>query len=178
MLMSDGGEKMELEPGQLDQLRTGALTAIDGLWFMAVEKKLGFEQALELDLEVWNGYGLIMLKRLLRMLNIKLDEEEPPDLATVSFLLETLCRVDGTECSWEIIGENTSLFRVHRCSWWDNLCRAGRENLVPCEMIDNTIFANWLKAVDPSIALEITSSFPRGDQFCTWILRRAVNSAG
>ncbi len=165
---------MKLEPGQLDQLRTGALTAIDGLWFMAVERKLGFEKALELDLEVWNAYGLIMLKRLVRMLGMELDSGNPPDLATVNFLLETLCRVDGTECSWEIADESTSLFSVHRCSWWDNLCSAGRENLVPCEMIDNTIFANWLKAVDPSITLEITKSLPRGDQVCTWVLKKAA----
>ena len=67
---------MDITREQMDELRMGALTAIDGLWFMAVEEKSGFEEALELDLEVWKRYGLVMLKRMARMLGIALDSEE------------------------------------------------------------------------------------------------------
>ncbi len=76
-----------------------------------------------------------------------------------------------------MLGEDESVFRVHHCSWWENLCRSGREKTVPCEMIDNTIFPHWLKALDPSIHMEIVRSLPRGDDHCAWVhTRRPVGS--
>ncbi len=163
---------MDLTHEEMERLRLGALTAVDGLWFLAVEEKLGFEIARELDLEVWKNYGLVLLRRLSRMKGLKIDPADPPDMASLNDILETLCRVDGTECSWEVLDEKRSVFRVHRCSWWENLKKAGREKAVPCEMIDNTIFAHWLEAVDPSIKLSITGSMPRGDDHCAWLLER------
>jgi hypothetical protein len=165
---------MKISEAQLNDLRLRALTAIDGLWFLAVEKKLGFEVALELDLDVWKNYGLIILKRLTRMLGLEIEPGNPPELETVNFLLQTLCRIDGTVCSGEVRDESTAVFHVHRCSWWENLRRAGREKIIPCEMIDNAIFRHWLDAVDPTIEMEIVHSLPRGDDRCTWILRRAI----
>lgn len=163
---------MELDESVLNELRLGAITAVDGLWFMAVEKKLGFEAAFELDLEVWKAYGHVQLKRLARALGITLDPESPPDLATVNLLMESMCRIDGTEGAWEMLDEDNSVFRVYRCPWWDNLCSSGRSELVNCELVDNTIFADWLERLDPSIEMEITQSLPRGHEHCEWVLRR------
>ncbi len=162
---------MEIGRDELEELRLGALTAIDGLWFMEVEKRYGFEAALDLDLEVWKSYGRVLLKRLARTKGIPLGEKRPADLATVNFLLETLCRVDGTECEGEV-SETAIVFRVRRCSWWDNLTRSGRERHVPCEFVDNTIFRDWLQAVDPGLGFEITRSLPRGDDHCEWTIKR------
>ncbi len=163
---------MELTREQLEELRLGALTAIDGLWFLEVESEYGFEAALKIDLEVWKKYGLVVLKRMARMLGLGLSPGEPPDLSTVNFLMENICRIDGTECRGEVRGAQDILFRVTRCSWWENLKKAGREKVVPCEDIDNTIFRHWLQAVDPSLDFEITASLPRGDSFCEWVIRR------
>lgn len=162
---------MQADREEIEELRLGALTAIDGLWFMEVEKRFGFEAALDLDLEVWKAYGRVLLKRLARMKGIAIGDGRPMDLETVNFLLETLCRVDGTECEGEV-GERAIVFRVLRCSWWDNLSRSGRENHVPCEFVDNTIFRDWLQAVDPGLAFEITRSLPRGDAHCEWVISR------
>ncbi|MDY6795404.1 MAG: hypothetical protein SWK76_09035 [Actinomycetota bacterium] len=48
-------------------------------------------------------------------------------------------------------GSGEIIFCVYRCSWWENLRNSGREKIVPCEDIDNTIFRQWLKAVDPGL---------------------------
>lgn len=162
---------MELTERQLEELRLGALTAIDGLWFLEVESAHGFEEALRLDLEVWKKYGLVILKRMARMLGLDLSGGGPPDLKTVNFLMENICRIDGTECRGEVRDGKDILFRVTRCSWWENLRNAGREKVVPCEDIDNTIFRHWLRAVDPSLDFEITASLPRGDSHCEWVIR-------
>jgi hypothetical protein len=167
---------LDITPQQLDELRLGALTAIDGLWFMAVEKKHGFDQALELDLEVWRDYGVIVTKRISRMLGISLDPDDPPDLQTTSSLMEALCLIDGTQCKGEVVSDSELIIRVSHCPWFENLRRSGRQDHVPCEEIDNTIFRHWLEAIDPGIDFEITHSLPRGDDHCEWIIRRRGRS--
>jgi hypothetical protein len=163
---------LDISREQMEELRLGALTAIDGLWFMAVEKKSGFEEALELDLEVWKQYGVVIIKRLARMLGIGLDTQDPPDMATVNFVMEKICEIDGTICKGELLSPQEIRFRVHRCSWWENLNRSGREDIIPCEYIDNTIFRYWLEAIDPTMSFEITHALPRGDAHCEWTIKR------
>jgi len=158
------------EDAVIEELRLGAITAIDGLWFLAVEEALGFEKAFELDLEVWSRYGIVLLKRLAKRLGVNLDREDPPPLKTVSDMLVTLCTIDGTESAGEMQDADTCVFRVFRCPWWDNLQAAGRS-----EVVDNTMFRRWLDAVDPAIGMEITRSKPRGDAHCEWVLRRPVS---
>jgi hypothetical protein len=161
----------------MEELRLGALTAIDGLWFLAAERAYGFDAALELDLEVWKSYGLVILKRLARMLDLDLGPEKPPHMATVNFFMQTISRIDGTDCEGRLIDEDTVEFRVNRCSWWDNLCASGREGRVPCEKIDEVIFRHWLEAIDPRIRFEVTRSLPRGDDHCSWVIFRGSRTA-
>jgi hypothetical protein len=163
---------LEISEQQLDILRMGAITAIDGLWFLAAEKKLGFDGALELDMEVWKNYGSVMLKRVARAMEITVDPANPPGLATLGDLMEVLCVIDGTECKTTVIDTDNAVLTVPHCAWWEHLSRAGRQDIIPCEEVDNNTFVYWLHAVDPSLEMEITHSLPRGDDRCEWRLRR------
>lgn len=164
---------MELTGEELDEMRKEALIAVDGLWFLEAERRCGFEAALEADLEVWRRYALIFLRRLLKRAGISPAPGERPGMELVWLFLRTLCRVDGTECSGEIRGGDELIMEVRRCPWWENLKRAGREGLVPCERVDDAIFANAVRSLDPSISMEIKRSFPRGDDRCSFrFLRR------
>jgi len=163
---------LEISREQMDALRMGAMTAIDGLWFMASESKLGFEAALELDMEVWKNYGMVMLKRVAKAMGLTINPEDPPDLETLGALMEALCDIDGTECRTTVIDADNAVLTVPRCSWWDNLTRAGRQDIIPCEEVDNNTFIWWMKTIDPSLELEITHSLPRGDDRCEWKISR------
>lgn len=163
---------MELTREQIDELRMGALTAVDGLWFLEMEKRYGFDTALLVDLEVWRQYGLLFYKRLLRTAGIAPAPEKGPGWDLVRFFLSSLCRVDGTEFE---VGETTGetfRFDVLRCPWRDNMKKAGREELIPCERIDDTIFGSVLRVIDPSLSMTIARSFPRGDKRCSFVIRR------
>lgn len=166
--------KRQLDPEDLTNLRLRALTAIDGLWFLAVERRYGFDEALRMDLDVWSSYGLIQLKRVSKALGISLNHDSPPELEDIGVLLEAVCSIDGTECESQITNPRTMIFTVHKCPWWDNLKRSGRHEVIPCETIDNSIFAKWLKNVDPSLSFEITKSMPKGAQACEWIVKRVA----
>jgi hypothetical protein len=133
-----------------------------------MERRYGFEAALAVDLEVWRQYALVFMKRLMKRVGISPAPGENPGMDLVWFFLRTLCRVDGTECSGEVRGDDELLFEVHRCPWWENLKRSGREGLVPCETVDDAIFANAVRSLDSSIAMEIMKSFPRGDDHCSF----------
>lgn len=163
---------MDISREQLDALRMGAITAIDGLWFMASEGKLGFDTALELDMEVWKNYGTIMLKRVAKAMGVELDPGDPPDLGTLCSMMEVLCAIDGTECATNVTDADNAVLTVPRCSWWDNLTRAGRQEIIPCEEVDNNTFIWWLETADPSLEMEITHSLPRGDDRCEWRISR------
>lgn len=163
---------MQITGKQLDELRLGAITAIDGLWFLELERLYGFEKALEVDLEVWKRYGLVMMKRAARAAGIRLDTGSAIDMNTLNFLLGILCAVDGTDASGAVMDDNTLMFKVFSCSWWDNLVKAGREKVIPCEKIDTTIFGHWIEHLDPSLRMEFRRSRPRGDDCCEWIIRR------
>ena len=167
------GDDLKIDRETMDKLRTGAITALDGLWFLAVESRMGFEAALEMDLEVWKAYGSVLLKRVARALGMELDPSSPPDMRAVCELLAAACQVDGTGCHFEMGAEGECVFTVHRCPWWENLRASGREGRVDCELVDNTVFREWLLRLDPSIEMEITRSMPRGDDRCVWILRKA-----
>lgn len=162
----------QIDEAGLNELRKGALTAMDGVWFMAVEKRFGLETALEVDIEAWKNYGYTVFKRAAKMLEIELDPESPPDLETVQALFGTLCRIDGTEFELTSLDERTISFKVLRCPWYENLCRSGRVDVVPCEDVDNAIFAYYAEKLDPSFKLETIHSRPGGDSYCEWIMRR------
>ncbi len=49
---------------------SGLAVAVDGLWFMAVEKATGYDKALEMDVEVWVGYAKVVVKRIRRNFEI------------------------------------------------------------------------------------------------------------
>ena len=46
---------------------------LDGLWFVAAEKKYGLDAAIELDIMAWEGYGFREARRLKKFLGV----EEP-----------------------------------------------------------------------------------------------------
>lgn len=44
--------------------------ATDGLWFQAVEKTAGFDEALKLDMEMWRKFTVIEARRIKRFLSL------------------------------------------------------------------------------------------------------------
>ncbi|MGD1019940.1 MAG: DUF6125 family protein [Verrucomicrobiia bacterium] len=97
-------------------------TAVDGLWFMKVEEKHGFEAALEADHQVWKVLPKIQARMLKAMLNADrgidaLRECLTTKLALEEFDFETRKTVDG----FNIL--------VNRCPWHDQLVKSGREHL-------------------------------------------------
>ncbi len=151
---------------QLIQLIRSALTAIDGLWFLELENKVGFDEAFEIDVKVWKRYGPIIIKRIRKAFAIT-------DSSLESFLqiLEILCDIDGTQFKIEKKSPGEAVLRVLYCPWWENLKRSNRENLVRCDIVDEVIFPEWAKAFNPQLEFLLTNSLPKGQDACEWLIK-------
>jgi hypothetical protein len=156
---------MANEDKQFIQLIRSALTAIDGLWFLEVEDKFGFEKAFEIDIQVWKRYGNIIIKRIKKTLSLKEN-----NLDAFLQILQILCEIDGTKFEIKQQSPNEVLVQVNYCPWWENLKRSHREKLVRCDIVDKLIFPEWAKYFNPKIDFQITRSLPNGHDTCEWII--------
>lgn len=150
---------------QLVRLIRSALIAIDGLYFLEIENKFGFDDAFDIDLKVWKRYGPIIIKRIKKTLSI-----EDDSLDSFLKILEILCTIDGTQ--FEIVekSHDKAILRVIYCPWWENLKRSKREKLVRCDIVDKEIFPGWAESFNPKLEFKLTKALPDGQDSCEWII--------
>lgn len=97
-------------------------TAVDGLWFMKVEERLGFDDALRLDEAVWKVLPKIQARALKGMMHLPgglpgLEQALSARLALEGFEYE----IEPQECGFVVI--------VKRCPWHDLMIKSGRGHL-------------------------------------------------
>ncbi len=140
---------------------------IDGLWFLAVEEKYGFDAAFELNQVVWKKAGPIIGKRLLKNLNTK----GKPSLQALTELLfaDPLIHVHRPE-----VIELTDLkvvFRFIECPIQVARIRDGKGvyNGIPgCTLL----LQAYAKLVDPRITTRCNVCAPNPDSpeyWCEWV---------
>lgn len=158
-------EDIEIDSETLIKLLQGAYVAIDGLWFLEVEKNLGFGKAFELDLEVWKSWGNIIIRRIRRSLGIEGD-----DISTIVKIIKVLYLLEGSKHEVVKTTSKSAVIRVSRCHWYDNLKKAGREKIVNCEDVDAATLPAWAEALNPKLSIKQTRSIPRGDKICEFTM--------
>ena len=120
-------------------------TAVDGLWFMKVEEKLGFDEALRLDEAVWKVLPKIQARALKGMMHLEgglqgLQQALSARLALEGFDYEMEKREDG----FAVI--------VKRCPWHDLMIKSGRGELservsdLICR-VENSVWASEFSGV-------------------------------
>ena len=141
---------------------SGLAIAVDGLWFMAVEKVAGFDEALRLDIDVWAGYAPVVVKRIRREFGIR------------GKGLEALREVISHDPLWwsmdvRIIEDSAGrlAFEVRDCPSLIAQEKMGRETLT-CEPVERAYLEALADAVDPGIKVEALKLPPRKspDEIC------------
>ena len=132
-----------------------SFAAVDGLWFMKVEEKLGFDAALEIDNEVWKVMPKIQIRELKGLL--KVDKGLPPlgqcleaDLTAKGFNVS----VKETECGVDVV--------IRRCPWHEMMVKSGRGHLSAKvgSIICRTEYSTWAREFGDDILFE------QGEQLC------------
>jgi len=92
----------------------------DGLWFMKIEEKYGFDAALEADKEVWKVMPKIQARMIKTML--KLGDSETDLLES----LRTKLSLEGFKFNIQQIANGFRII-INVCPWYDLMVKKGRQ---------------------------------------------------
>ena len=154
---------IELTDKQIAEYFHRCYTAVDGLWFMKVEEKYGFDVALEIDDEVWK----VMPKIQARKLKSLCGKEKGTDALLECF--STKLHLDSFKFNVEKFkGEKGFKIIITECPWHNSMIKSGREHLSGKigTRICNTEYSVWAKEFGEDIQFELESQICNGSQSC------------
>ncbi|MHA1338603.1 MAG: DUF6125 family protein [Promethearchaeota archaeon] len=149
---------------------------LDGLWFITLEKKFGFENAYKIDEEVWEIYSAKEAKRLKRLLGF-----EQPTIEDIKNILKLSLFNQSLEFQIKVLQQDPTILRfiVTNCKTLKGMHKVGRskdqiEKI--CEGIGIAFFSSMLNAIVPNTKVKCVSCpyHPENDsmkdesQVCSW----------
>jgi len=154
---------IELTDTQIAQYWHRSYASVDGLWFMKIEEKHGFDEAVNIDDEVWKVLPKIqarMLKSMSRMEN---------GIEQLLECLTTKLELEGFTFSAERTGTGGG-FRIviSKCPWHDVMIKSGREELSGKvnPRICNTEHSVWVSEFGDSIHFQSEEQICKGSEAC------------
>jgi len=152
-----------MDPDQITGYFKRSYTAVDGLWFMKLEERYGFETALELDNEVWKVLPKIQARFL------KTAGGLGNGLDALRECLSTKLTLEDFEFSVRTF-DDTAAFEViiSDCPWHNKMLKSGREQLSGRvgSMICNTEYAAWASEFGDNIKFELKERICAGSPRC------------
>ena len=115
----EAGSMTGLTDEQKTEYFRRSYTAVDGLWFMKVEERLGFDEALRLDEAVWKVLPKIQARALKGMMHLQ------GGLQGLEQALSARLALEGFEYEIEPREEGFAVI-VKRCPWHDLMIKSGR----------------------------------------------------
>jgi hypothetical protein len=140
--------------------------AHDGLWFQAVERAYGLDEALRLDTEVWEKFTVLEAQKIMKLADIKPGGGLPALKEALQWRLYAFINQQ------EIVekDENTLIFKMINCRVQSARERKGME-LHPCKPVGLVEYAGFASAVDPRIKTKCLGCPPdkkTDDFYCSW----------
>jgi hypothetical protein len=139
-----------------------SFVAVDGLWFMKVEEKQGFDDALDADCAVWKVMPKIQARTLKSLTGLEHGLEELHRCLITKFDLEGF----RYESRWN--GDRSFLISISGCPWYDALLRAGRAHLA--EKVGKCIctaeYGAWAREFGDTITFKMLDYLCGGANCC------------
>ncbi len=141
--------------------------AVDGLWFMKVEEKHGFANALQADKEVWRVMPKIQARMIKAFLKV--------DKGKVALLdsLKAKLALEGFKFKVEQC-ENGFRIRVSDCPWHNLMVKSGREKFSAKigESICNVEYSVWASEFDENMQFTLVAQKCKGSESCLLDFKR------
>ncbi len=155
-----------MQPELLSEYFKKCFVAVDGLWFVMVEKADSFDKALDMDRKVWEVLPKIQARKIKELLEMEGDREE--DLAeAVKFKLDAEDFV--SELSRQ---ERRMKITITQCPWLALLRKSKREHLA--EKISDAIcsveYGVFAEEFLGPVNFEILSRLCSGDKACCFLI--------
>ena len=154
---------IRLSNKQIAEYFQRSYTAVDGLWFMKVEGKYGFDAALDIDNEVWKVFPK-MQARLLKSLG-----QTGEGIEALFACLTTKLTLEGFKFKAEKIGSRGDFkITINECPWHNLMIKSGRENLSGKvgTLVCNTEYSVWASEFGENIGFELKDQICQGSQSC------------
>lgn len=140
--------------------------AMDGVWFQAVERKYGMDEAMLLDAEAWKSFTVIEALKIKKFLHL-------PEQAGLTGLAKALsfrlyANINRDEIT---IRDNTLLYRTLECRVQNARSRKQME-LHPCKPVGMIEYSEFARTIDERITCECLSCFPDISDdtcCCSWL---------
>lgn len=140
--------------------------AHDGLWFLAVEKKYGMDEAIALDKEAWISFTQIEAKRIMRRHGIEPGGGIPALKKALQFRL--YARIN--EQSLIEIDPKTLRFEMNDCRVQSARKRKGLPDF-PCKPVGIAEYAYFAHTIDDRIRTKVICCPPDPhpeEYYCAW----------
>jgi len=154
---------MKLTDSQIIEYLHRSYTAVDGLWFMKIEEKYGFDVALDIDEKVWQIQAKIQARKLKKLTDLNSGLDALYKCFTTKLNLDK-CRFTAQNK----FDKKSFTVAITHCHWLELLRKSDREILA--EKIGSRIckaeYSAWAAEFGSDIRLEIQSQICKGDDHC------------
>lgn len=143
---------------------------VDGLWFVKIEEKYGFDKALDFDEEVWKVMPKIQARLLKKMGN------KGNGLEDLFECLTTKLNIEGYVFTTKLNEDKKEFsISIEECPWYKIMVQSGRENLAAKigPRICGNEYAVWAEEFGPEISFSLESNMCNANHAC--ILRFFVS---
>jgi hypothetical protein len=140
--------------------------AHDGLWFQAVEKRHGLEEAIAADRDAWEKFTVIEAKRIMARLDMAPGGGIP---ALVECLQHRLYARLNLQEALEVT-DTRAVFRMVDCRVQSARKRKGLADF-PCKSVGIVEYSEFARTVDPRIATRCLACPPDAhpeEYWCAW----------
>jgi hypothetical protein len=149
---------------ELLELCSKSINTVDGLWFVEVTSKFGFDAAMKLDRDVWRKAYLIHGRRVIHTFKIK---KENPLEALLALVTSDPLKATW-RCETEMVNRNKALLRRIACPPQEARLRAGRGTF-PGDRICMAMYQSFADLIDPRINIKCLTSCAQHPEFwCEW----------
>lgn len=153
----------QIEDKAIIEFLRRSYTAADGLWFVQVENKYSYEEALDVDEKVWEILPKIQARKSRELLGI-----EGHSLQDLEQCLELKFISEGYGHSTTESTESSLQIQIHECPWLALLKKAGRLSLASeiCDRVCLRDFAGWAGQFSDEIKFSLGEKMPDGAPVC------------
>ena len=135
--------------------------AVDGLWFMKVEEQHGFEEALNVDNQVWKVMPKIQARMIKSFLGLETGQNALFEGVVTKLELDDF--KFGAKKT-----ENGFRITITDCPWLNLMKKSGREHLAEAvgETICTTEYTVWVSELAQDMKFELVSKKCKNKKHC------------
>jgi len=154
---------VKLNDRQIAEFWHRSYTSVDGLWFIKVEEKYGFDATLDIDDEVWDVLPKIQARMLKSMVGVD------KGIDALFECLTTKLSLEGFTFKAEKAGDGGGFkIVISKCPWHDLMVKSGREELSGKvgALICNTENSVWASEFGDDILFGLGNQICKGSASC------------